>query len=112
MSGIAHDAKVVELCERAQDALPESISWVWHDCYDSYDPWGSAMTNAFALNDLAHVHGWDTDPTYHASPFGADTDDSHYQMYADTNPTREDVETAIRVFSILLHGLELLGCNY
>lgn len=109
--------KVAELLDRTHEALPESIRGTW-SCSDADDPWGDAMSHAFALNDLACLIGAPTDPTY--SPgCGLSWDETESwpdEMYRDDFRagliTADDVAAAIPVLSTLCHGLELLGLSY
>jgi hypothetical protein len=114
---ITTDDKVTELQDRTYHALPESIRGTW-SLGDDSDPWGDAMSHAFALNDLACLLGLPTDPTY--SPGCGlswdDTDSWPDEMYRDDYRagliTDDDITTAIPVFATLIHALDLLGLSY
>lgn len=110
------DDKVSMLHEATALALPGPIKEMWALTGDG-DAWGDAMMHAFALNDLASLLGLRTDPTYRPAPgLTWDTDDwpdaQYRQDYRDGFIVAADIEAAIPVFAVLIHGLELLGLSY
>ena len=111
------DDKVSALHDAAYHALPDSIRGTWSLTGDG-DHWGDAMMHAFALNDLASLLGLTTDPTYTPSPClsweptDSWPDDIYRDEYRDGLITGDDIEAAIKVFAVLIHGLDLLGLSY
>lgn len=112
------DAKVAELFDRTYHALPESIRGTW-SCSGDGDPWGDAMSHAFALNDVAQLAELPTDPTYRPGcglSWETIDDDWPSAMYADDYHagiiSDDDMATAIRVMGTLCHALEMLGLSY
>ena len=111
--------KTADLIDRATELLPASIRATWSDTCDPGDPWGDAMSHAFALNDIAQLLGLATDPTYRPAmglSWACVAEEYPSAMYADDyhagHITADDIAAAIPVLSTLLHGLELLGLSY
>lgn len=111
---MTEDDKVSMLLERSAPTLDKL--WWWHDCFDDYDPWGSAIGVAFALNDIAVRYGWKTDPTYSPGPFGPACEGYEYDWTMEQiqagDLTQQDLEEAIVTLGALIHALDMLGRSY
>lgn len=116
----AIEAKVIELFDRATEALPESLRGVWSLSDDATDPMGDVMQHANAMNEIGAIVGATCDPTFSPSPYGpqtlADVEDWPDAQYAELVMADvvsvDDLSTGIKVLSTLSHGLRMLGVDY
>lgn len=113
--------KAIALSDRVGNELAPGLASLWSLADDAYDCWGDAMQHGFAVNDLAYMLGVETDPTFHPSPYVKWEMDSsqhdwptseYIDCYQRGDFTAEDIAAAVKLYSTLFHGLELLGVDY
>lgn len=105
------------------DLLPQAIASIVRDGYDSGDPYGSIVANAFALNEVTLSIGGipSADYTHGASEISSVAEiaeseeypDCEYAIaYLEDSITVTDLQRSIVLFDALLKVLDDLGLGY
>lgn len=95
----------------------DAYAWVVTDTWDYGDPWGSAMAAAFTLNDVLHLAGGETNPTYRPGMGGPAIEDDHggtelLDALESGELQVEQVERAERALDVLIDRLDADGRSY
>lgn len=112
------DEKVGTLLERFDEVVPEDTRFLFDLSWDGGDAYGSLMQHYFAVNDVLWRIGRSDlcDESYSPGMGGPDVSDwpaAEYLEYVEAGGlTADDLSTLNKAYSVLHHGLKLLGKDY
>ncbi len=108
---------VAAVIDRAAEEMPDLIDGLMADNWDGFDPWGSTIEAAFALEYACQYLGLPTSDDFRSPYTTGDPDDG--LLYVELRDaifegriSPADVVVARDVLSRMLHAFELAGLDY